>query len=65
MLDNFIISCHIYNCRCAAWNEQDGTPEADYYRKLAVYCDGTDGSWKAKDDSGSADFSGKMIATRT
>merc|ERR1711892_307930 len=51
--------------RCAAWPEQDYTPKADYYRKLAVYCDGTDGSWQVREDSGSADLSGEMIKTKT
>jgi hypothetical protein len=48
--------------RCAVWAEQDATPEADYHRKLAVYCDGEERLWKAREDSGSAEFSEKMIA---
>jgi len=48
--------------KCAAWNETDGTADATYYRKLAVFCDGTDGTWKAENNTGKADLTEAMIA---
>jgi len=45
--------------QCAAWGETASVSE--YYRKLAITCDGTDGTWKSMEVTGSNDESGKMV----
>jgi len=49
--------------KCSEWVEQQNDKEA-YYRRLAVYCDGsTDpATWKARPDAGSQTLSEAMIA---
>merc|ERR1711936_3285 len=52
--------------KCAAWNET--TEEKGYYRKLAVFCNGTaieqgKGSWTVMPDTGNQELSEAMITT--
>ena len=47
-------------CRCAAWSEEDNSPDSYYYRKLAVVCGGG-GGWVVANNTGSSEASQAMI----
>jgi len=55
--------------KCAAWDEQGADTTNSYYRKLAVFCDGTNivegedkGTWTEMPDTGSQEGSKAMIS---
>ena len=58
------VGLKLINCRCADWtNGENGEPvQPGLVRKLQVFCDGTDGKWKASDNTGwlEADYIGVL-----
>jgi len=50
--------------KCAEWNEITEDVHATYYRKLAVFCNATEGTWTVMPDTGSQALSQAMISDK-